>query len=140
MCNVCCSSLAAADVQLRTEALELLHHFLSLSAGQLQKLTQQVEELANNIFPASSWEWKRGSSQSVDYARQLMALMDSTVAAAEGGLAVEPILQVSASLVVMQSHDTAVVSNLHLVLNNVGWLQTQYCSWSISSCCCCCCC
>lgn len=81
-------------MQLRTQALQLLHHFLSLPAAQLQKLTQQIEELANYIFPASSWEWKRGSTQSVDYARQLMAIMDAMVTAAERGLSVEPILQV----------------------------------------------
>ena len=47
------------------------------------------------MFPARSWEQKPGSTQSTDYARQLMALMDSMVAAAEQGLSVEPILQVA---------------------------------------------
>ena len=81
-------------MQLRAEALQLLHHFLALPAGSLERLSEHVAELANNMFPASSWEWKRGSTQSIDYARQLMALMDSMVAAAEQGLSVEPILQV----------------------------------------------
>ena len=90
-----CRLSAAADVQLRAEALQLLHHFLALPAGRLEQLSQHVEELANNMFPASSWEWKPGSTQSTDYARQLMALMDSMVAAAEQGLSVEPVLQVT---------------------------------------------
>ena len=90
-----CRSSTAADVQLRAEALQLLHHFLALPAGRLEQLSQHVEELANNMFPASSWEWKAGSTQYTDYARQLMALMDATVAAAEQGLSVEPVLQVA---------------------------------------------
>ena len=87
-------SSTAADVQLRAEALQLLHHFLALPAGRLEELSQHIEELVNNVFPASSWEWKPGSTQSTDHARQLMALMDSLVAAAEEGLSVEPLLQV----------------------------------------------
>ena len=91
---LCSSKPEAAHVQLRTQALQLLHHFLSLPASQVQRLTQQIEDLANDIFPASSWEWKRGSSQSVDYAQQLMAIMDAMVTTAERRLSVEPILQV----------------------------------------------
>ena len=83
-------------MQLRTQALQLLHHFLGLPATHLQQLTQRLEEMANNVFPASSWEWKRGSTQSIAYAQQLMALMDSTVAAAEQGCCVAPLLQVTA--------------------------------------------
>lgn len=88
------SSSSATDVQLRVEALQLLQHFLNLPADQSTKLTEKVEELANNVFPASSWEWKRGSTQSTDYARQLMAIMDSMVTAAEHGLPVKSLLQV----------------------------------------------
>ena len=76
------------------EALQLLHYFLNLPADQASKLSDTVEQLANNVFPASSWEWRRGSSQSTDYARQLMAIMDSMVGAAELGVSVEPLLQV----------------------------------------------
>ena len=92
-------------MQLRTEALQLLHHFLALPAGKLEKLSQHIEQLANNMFPASSWEWKRGSTQSIDYARQLMALMDSMVAAAEQGLSIEPILEVGQAWRCRPHHD-----------------------------------
>lgn len=95
MCCCCCSSSAAADVQLRVEALQLLRFFLNLPADQAIKLTGKVEELSNNVFPASSWEWQRGSTQSTDYARQLMAILNSMVAAAELGDSVEPLLQVA---------------------------------------------
>lgn len=94
----CCSSSTAADVQQRVETLQLLQYFLTLPGDHAAKLTDKVEELVNNIFPASSWEWKRGSTQSTDYARQLMAIMDSMVAASESGLSVEPLLQVTAHL------------------------------------------
>ncbi|KAL3135934.1 hypothetical protein ABBQ32_006979 [Trebouxia sp. C0010 RCD-2024] len=87
------SSPTAADVQLRVEALHLLHHFLALPPGKLETLSQHVQELANNMFPASSWELKAGSTQAIHYAQQLMALMDSMVAAAERGLSVEPVLE-----------------------------------------------
>ena len=93
-----CSSTTAADVQFRVEALHLLHHFLALPPSKLETLSQHVQELANNMFPASSWELKPGSTQSVHYAQQLMALMDSTVAAAERGLSVEPVLEVGRHL------------------------------------------
>jgi len=75
------------------EALQLLQYFLN-PGNHAAKLSDKVEELANNVFPASSWEWRRGTTQSTDYARQLMAIMDSMVAAAEHGLSVEPLLQV----------------------------------------------
>lgn len=94
----CCSSSTAAGVQQRVETLQLLQYFLTLPEDHAAKLTDKVEELVNNIFPASSWEWKRGSTQSTDYARQLMAIMDSMVAASESGLSVEPLLQVTAHL------------------------------------------
>lgn len=81
-------------MQLRIEALQLLAHFFSLPAQQLSKLSEGVSELVTNVFPASSWEWRRGSTQSTDYARQLMALMDSVVAAAEMGQPVQLMLQV----------------------------------------------
>lgn len=89
-----CRKPAAAAVQLRVEALQLLAHFLSLPADQLTVLSETVSELVTDVFPASSWEWKRGSTQSTDYARQLMALMDSVVAAAEQGRPVQAMLQV----------------------------------------------
>ncbi len=79
------------------EALQLLQYFLS-PGNHATQLTDTVQELAINAFPASSWEWRRGTTQSTDYARQLMAIMDSMVAAAERGLSVEPLLQVGASL------------------------------------------
>ena len=85
-------------MQQRVETLQLLQYFLTLPEDHAAKLTDKVEELVNNIFPASSWEWKRGSTQSTDYARQLMAIMDSMVAASESGLSVEPLLQVTAHL------------------------------------------
>lgn len=84
-------------MQLRVEALQLLHHFLALPPAKLQTLSQQVEELVNGVFPASSWELKQGSTQSIHSAQQLMALMDSMVAAAERGLSVEPILEVGSA-------------------------------------------
>ncbi len=93
----CCSSSATAVVQQRVEALQLLQYFLS-PGNHATQLTDTVQELAINAFPASSWEWRRGTTQSTDYARQLMAIMDSMVAAAERGLSVEPLLQVGASL------------------------------------------
>lgn len=90
----CCRKSAAAEVQLRIDALQLLAHFLSLPGQQLSRLSEAVSELVIDVFPASSWEWKRGSTQSTDYARQLMALMDSVVAAAEIGCPVQAMLQV----------------------------------------------
>lgn len=86
-----------AEVQLRIAALQLLSSFLTLPAEQLSKLCKTVNELVNDVFPASSWEWEPGSTQSIDYARQLLAIMDSAVTAAELGLAVEPLLQVNRS-------------------------------------------
>lgn len=79
------------------EALQLLQYFLK-PESYATKLTDKVQELVISAFPASSWEWRRGTTQSTDYARQLMAIMDSMVAAAESGLSVEPLLQVYGSL------------------------------------------
>ena len=102
----CCRKSAAAEVQLRIDALQLLAPFLSLPGQQLSRLSEAVNELVTDVFPASSWEWKRGSTQSTDYARQLMALMDSVVAAAEMGCAVQAMLQVKTRIFASESQST----------------------------------
>ena len=86
-------------MQVRVETLQLLHHFLQLPHDSYEQLTESLQELANNVLPASSWELKRGTTQATDYARQLLAIMESMVVTAEQGHAVEPLLQVTMMMI-----------------------------------------
>ena len=54
-----------------------------------------VEAITTDLFPATSYELPRGSTQSIDYAAQLLAMLDAAVAAAEAGTRVEALLEVS---------------------------------------------
>ena len=123
-------------MQVRVEALQLLHHFLQLLDDSAKQLTENLQELANNVLPASSWELKRGTTQATDYARQLMAIMDSMVVAAEQGHSVEPLLQVCLHCyfavrqgLVKASRAKAVVSSLMAA----GCIQSC-CKYALASC------
>lgn len=81
--------------QARTEALRLLAPFLALPADTARRILAAVEDIATDLFPATSHELPRGSTQSIDYATQLIAMLDAAVAAAESGTRVEALLEVN---------------------------------------------
>lgn len=81
--------------QARIEALRLLPPFLALPADTARRVLAAVEAIATDLFPATSHELPRGSTQSIDYAAQLVAMLDAAVAAAEAGTRVEALLEVS---------------------------------------------
>lgn len=83
------------------------------------------------MFPASSWELKPGSTQSIHYAQQLMALMDSMVAAAERGLSVEPVLEVRWNLhiALLTSHIVCCHEKVHASMLSNRVPHVSVCVW-----------
>ena len=82
---------------MRAEALSLLPSFLAAGSEHAAAVTQAVAELVDD-FPVSSWENKAGSLKAAAHRKQLVALMDALVAAAEAGSDIVPLLEVGARL------------------------------------------
>ncbi len=55
--------------QARTEALRLLAPFLALPADNARRVLAAVEGIATDLFPATSWELPRGSTQALNNPR-----------------------------------------------------------------------
>ena len=78
---------------MRAEALSLLPAFLAAGSELAGAVTKAVAELIDD-FPVSSWENKAGSLKAAAHRKQLVALMDALVAAADAGIDVVPLLEV----------------------------------------------